>query len=90
MSENKVQNPETSAVPLDKIVSLLAGSEFEGCIFYEDGKPWLRFDIDDCGPHEQWDEYCDVQDGLKRFGLKLVDPLVEHDCISGDIVYLED
>jgi hypothetical protein len=74
---------------LETFVSLLAGSEFDGCVFMDDGKPWLRFDIDDCDPKEQWDEYCDVLDGLKRFGLTLEDAQVEHDCISGDLVYLE-
>lgn len=71
---------------LEGLVELLDGSEFEGCIFSEGGDPWLRFDIDDCGPKEQWDEYCDVLERLKRFGLSLEDSVVEHDCISGKII----
>lgn len=50
---------------------------------------YFRFDTDDNDPKEQWTEYCGVQDDLKSCGFILYDPCVEHDCISGDLHYLE-
>ena len=70
---------------ISEIKQKFKGTIFEGCLQVEAGLPWLRYDIDDCGPKEQWDEYIDVVNGLKELGLELVDPYVEHDCISGGL-----
>lgn len=73
---------------LGEINELLKGSEFEKCVNVDNrGELWLRYDIDDCDPKEQWSEYCEVSEGLRRFGLELDDPLTEHDCISGGLRY---
>jgi len=73
----------------DKILSKVIGTEFESHIQFEGDKPWLRYDTDDCGPKEQWDVYCGVAESLKQIGLELVEPLVEHDCISGYLKLIE-
>jgi len=46
---------------------------------------WLRYDTDDSDPKEQWDNYIEVVEALKEVGFEFIDPLTEHDCISGDI-----
>lgn len=67
------------------ISEVLSGSEFDQCVSTQNGKPFFRMDIGECGQKEMWGEYCDIVDGLKKFGLVLVDANVEHDCISGFI-----
>lgn len=69
-----------------KIKNLLIGSEFEECVSLEkENTLALIFYIDECGPKEQWTEYIDVQERLGELGLALKDPVVEHDCISGEL-----
>lgn len=80
-------NTGIPASDLGKINELLKDSEFHDCVKVDGNTLWLRYDIDDCDPKEQWTEYCDVQERLRTFGLELGDPCVEHDCISGDLCY---
>jgi hypothetical protein len=74
-----------------KIVEDFVGTEFEDCCIYdsEEKESWLRFDIPDSDPKEQWDEYICVLEGLRKIGYDLHEPLVEHDCISGTITESE-
>mgnify|MGYP005854965209 CR=1 FL=1 len=72
---------------LQKVQKLVEDSAFDGCVNKDNEAVWLRYDTDDCDPKEQWSEYCDVQERLQVLGLKLIDPQLEHDCISGDLVY---
>ncbi len=71
----------------ETICNVLKGSEFEGCVFVDNGVIWLRYDTDDSDPKEQWDNFVEVQEGLRRFGLQLDEALVEHDCISGNLIF---
>lgn len=49
------------------------------------GQVWLRYDTEDSDPKEQWDNYIEVVEVLRELGLVLVEPQVEHDCITGDV-----
>lgn len=76
---------------IDEMEDLFKGSFLEGHLEEQvEGILYLRYDIDDCGPKEQWDEYIEVSDELARLGLMLDDPYLEHDCISGNVIYLEE
>ena len=52
--------------------------------------PWLRYDTDDSDSREQWDNYIEVLECMKKVGFILDDPQLEHDCISGDIIKEEE
>ena len=54
----------------------------------EDNSVFFRHDTDDSDPQEQWDNYCEVVEDLKKIGLELEDPCVEHDCINGTLKWL--
>lgn len=98
-SPNKYPRYEEIAAPEDAtvlttshlafVLTLFAGTEFEGCVNIDnEGELWLRFDIDDCGPKDQWSEYVDLQERLRSMGLELYDPQTEHDCISGGLQFI--
>lgn len=87
MSDPKA--PQSRVPTIDALRQRLEGTFLEGCVeVATDGTPWLRYDIDDCDPKDQWAEYCDVSDQLKSVGLVLEDPCIEHDCISGDVHWI--
>ena len=75
----------------EQVKKMVEGTELEGCIrpLPDKSRVYLRFDIDDSDPKEQWFEYTEIKESLKRVGLRFIDEpdnvLVEHDCISGDI-----
>jgi hypothetical protein len=54
-------------------------------IIIDDGSIFLRYDTDDSDPDQQWDNYIDVVEELKKCGWKFIDACTEHDCISGAI-----
>ena len=56
---------------------------------WEPGKFYFRYDFPDSNPDDAWDTCVDVMDSLHEVGLELNDYLLEHDCISGDLVDLE-
>lgn len=49
---------------------------------------YLRYDTDDSTAKENWTQFCDIQDELKTKGYTLIDPYIEHDCITGTVVKL--
>jgi hypothetical protein len=70
----------------EKICELVLGTEFEGCINIDNGTLWLRYDTTDSDLKERWDNFVDVQERLRQFGVQLDDVLIEHDCISGNLI----
>lgn len=45
---------------------------------------YFRYDIWPEGTaKENWSLYCEIQDELRTHHVELVDPCIEHDCISG-------
>jgi hypothetical protein len=53
-----------------------------------ESQAYLRYDTEDSDSKEQWDNYIMVVEELEAVGLYLDDPYVEHDCITGTILYL--
>jgi len=52
--------------------------------------PFFRLDVFPEGTaDENWDLYCSVQEAIRAVGWKIVDPYIEHDCISGPLVQIE-
>lgn len=49
---------------------------------------FFRRDTDDSDSKEQSDNYTEAKEDLAVHGLELSDPLVEHDCISGNVVLI--
>lgn len=47
---------------------------------------YFRYDISPEGTEkENWSLYCDIQDDLREYGYEIIDPQIEHDCISGQL-----
>ena len=56
------------------------------CRLCEDGTIYLESRVDEIeGEDVGQDEYDIIREELECIGLQLVDPLVEHDCVSGDV-----
>ena len=46
---------------------------------------WYKYDFDSCDSRDQWEEWIDVMEMLAAIGWRLIEPIVEHDCISGGL-----
>jgi hypothetical protein len=44
---------------------------------------YFLFRTRDNDPREAWLEYCQIQERLGAVGLRIDNPCVEHDCVSG-------
>jgi len=84
---DKHSEPVAGPVPKTmylKVRNLLYDTAYRDCVNIDsDGGLWFRCDIEECAPKEQWTEYCELSDDLRKLGLRLDDPTIEHDCISG-------
>lgn len=51
------------------------------------GKLSLRYDIfPEATSKENYSVYLEIQEDLRSIGYELIDPYIEHDCVSGSIV----
>ena len=75
---------------LENINQLLKNTAYEGKVSIDGDMLYFREDTDDLDTKTNWSNYCDIQDDLKQYGLALSDAQIEHDCISGELVYLKD
>jgi hypothetical protein len=51
-----------------------------------EGKLYFRHDVfPEATSKENWTRYCEIQEQLKELGWELIDPYIEHDCVSGQI-----
>lgn len=48
-----------------------------------DGKPYYRYDFSSCDSKEAWEHYTDTYEMLRSIGWEIIDPCVEHDCLTG-------
>lgn len=72
---------------LERIKNKTKDSYLFDCIEIIGDTLFFREDTVDSDAREQWDNYRMIRDDLADYGLKLVDPCVEHDCISGDLEF---
>lgn len=49
-------------------------------------RPTFRLDHEELDPKEQSTHYYEVQDALRGIGLELIEPQLEHDCLTGILV----
>ena len=74
---------------LENVNQLLKNTAYEGKVEIDGLTLYFREDTDE-DDDNNWTNYCTIQEDLGKYGLALYDAQVEHDCISGTIVYLKD
>lgn len=68
------------------VLDRIKGTPYEGCVTRDSDGFYFRDDIGDQDPKEASEIFYIVVQDLADLGLELIDPMVEHDCISGGIV----
>ena len=71
--------------PLAVYREVFKDSVLKYCVTVQNGNLYFRYDTEDRTPKENWDIYIDFQEMLRVKGYEIKDPVIEHDCISGDL-----
>lgn len=75
------------AIDLNVVKEAFKDSYLKDCFSVMDGNAiYFRRDTEDSDSRQQWDNYIDVCDELRSKGYKFIEPQIEHDCITGDVV----
>lgn len=74
----------------ERLVEILRGTRLEGRVTQDGGAWWLRHDTADSTIKENEGLYHDIQQELERYGYRINEPQIEHDCISGFVVPIPD
>ena len=67
----------------------LTDSEVDHSAIIDDGGYWIRIDVDEFTTNSE-DEWDYVREALYGVGLEIDDVQIEHDCISGRVILIED
>lgn len=68
---------------------VLKDSYYADCISFVDNTIYFRDDIGDQDPKVAYDMYMVTQEELAEFGITIIGAQVEHDCITGDIAFID-